>query len=106
MFLMIQKIHKMILIIQTKYNLTLKMSNSFSQSDYYNKVNTNRLLNENERASLKQQYIEKIDPTIEKYSIDISKINSLFDGEKLLINLEHKKVNFLCITYGLLHKKH
>ena len=30
-----------------------------------------RILNENEkRAGLKQQYIEKIDPTIEKYSID------------------------------------
>ena len=29
-----------------------------------------KLLNENERAGLKQQYIEKIDPTIEKYSID------------------------------------
>jgi hypothetical protein len=29
-----------------------------------------RLLNENERAGLKQQYIEKIDPSQEKYSID------------------------------------
>ena len=29
-----------------------------------------RLLNENERAGLKQQYIEKIDSSIEKYSID------------------------------------
>lgn len=29
-----------------------------------------KILNENERAGLKEQYIEKIDPTIEKYSID------------------------------------
>ena len=29
-----------------------------------------RILDENERASLKQQYIMKIDPSIEKYSIE------------------------------------
>ena len=29
-----------------------------------------KILNENERAGLKQQYISKIDPSIEKYSID------------------------------------
>ena len=34
-----------------------------------------RLLDENERASLKQQYISKIDPSIEKYSIE-----HLFEG--------------------------
>lgn len=34
-----------------------------------------RLLNENERAGLKIQYIEKIDPSIEKYSIE-----GLFEG--------------------------
>lgn len=33
-----------------------------------------RLLNENEKAGLKEQYISKIDPTIEKYSIE-----NLFD---------------------------
>ena len=36
-----------------------------------------QLLNENESASLKFQYVNKIDPTIEKYSI-----NKLFDNEK------------------------
>lgn len=34
-----------------------------------------RILNENERAGLKQQYIQKIDPSIEKYSIE-----QLFEG--------------------------
>ena len=34
-----------------------------------------RLLNENERAGLKEQYISKIDPSIEKYSIE-----HLFEG--------------------------
>lgn len=37
---------------------------------YWDTIVAARLLNENERAGLKQQYIEKIDPSQEKYSID------------------------------------
>lgn len=37
---------------------------------YWDTMVAARLLNENERAGLKQQYIEKIDPSQEKYSID------------------------------------
>lgn len=42
-----------------------------------------RILNENERAGLKQQYIEKIDSSIEKYSID-----HLFDIDYSIVNPE------------------
>lgn len=37
---------------------------------YWDTLIAARMLNENERAGLKQQYIDKIDPSIEKYSID------------------------------------
>lgn len=39
-------------------------------SCYWDTMICARILNENERAGLKVQYIEKIDPSIEKYSID------------------------------------
>lgn len=39
-------------------------------SCYWDTMIGARILNENERAGLKGQYIEKIDPSIEKYSID------------------------------------
>lgn len=39
-------------------------------SCYWDTMICARILNENERAGLKGQYIEKIDPSIEKYSID------------------------------------
>lgn len=37
---------------------------------YWDTMVAARLLNENERAGLKEQYISKIDPSIEKYSIE------------------------------------
>lgn len=37
---------------------------------YWDTMIAARLLNENERAGLKEQYISKIDPSIEKYSIE------------------------------------
>lgn len=37
---------------------------------YWDTIIAARLLDENERAGLKEQYITKIDPSIEKYSID------------------------------------
>lgn len=42
---------------------------------YWDTMIAARILDENERASLKQQYIMKIDPSIEKYSIE-----ELFEG--------------------------
>ena len=42
---------------------------------YWDTMIASRILDENERANLKQQYISKIDPSIEKYSIE-----KLFDG--------------------------
>ena len=42
---------------------------------YWDTMIASRLLDENERANLKQQYISKIDPSIEKYSIE-----QLFEG--------------------------
>lgn len=50
-------------VIKCTTNVQLKV--------YWDTMLGARILNENEkRAGLKQQYIEKIDPTIEKYSID------------------------------------
>ena len=42
---------------------------------YWDTMIGSRILDENERANLKQQYISKIDPSIEKYSIE-----ELFEG--------------------------
>lgn len=42
---------------------------------YWDTMIASRILDENERANLKQQYISKIDPSIEKYSIE-----ELFEG--------------------------
>lgn len=42
---------------------------------YWDTLIGSRILDENERANLKQQYISKIDPSIEKYSIE-----KLFEG--------------------------
>ena len=42
---------------------------------YWDTMIASRILDENERANLKQQYISKIDPSIEKYSIE-----QLFEG--------------------------
>lgn len=42
---------------------------------YWDTMIGSRILDENERANLKQQYINKIDPSIEKYSIE-----QLFEG--------------------------
>lgn len=44
-------------------------------SIYWDTMIASRILDENERANLKQQYISKIDPSIEKYSIE-----QLFEG--------------------------
>lgn len=44
-------------------------------SIYWDTMIASRILDENERANLKQQYINKIDPSIEKYSIE-----ELFEG--------------------------
>ena len=47
---------------------------------YWDTMIASRLLDENERANLKQQYISKIDPSIEKYSIE-----QLFEGVEYAI---------------------
>lgn len=47
----------------------------FTPRVYWDTMIGARLLDENERAGLKQQYISKIDPSIEKYSIE-----HLFEG--------------------------
>ena len=48
----------------------LKYTTGWKMPIYWDTLIGARLLNENERASLKTQYITKIDPTVEKYSID------------------------------------
>lgn len=48
---------------------------------FWDTMIASRILDENERANLKQQYISKIDPSIEKYSI-----------EKLFEGIEYAKV--------------
>ena len=47
---------------------------------YWDTMIASRILDENERANLKQQYISKIDPSIEKYSIE-----QLFEGVEYAI---------------------
>lgn len=47
---------------------------------YWDTMIAARILDENERANLKQQYINKIDPSIEKYSIE-----QLFEGVEYAI---------------------
>ena len=49
---------------------------------FWDTMIASRILDENERANLKQQYISKIDPSIEKYSI-----------EKLFEGIEYAKVS-------------
>ena len=53
----------------------IKCTTGYLTKCYWDTFIGSRLLNENERAALKQQYINKIDPTIEKYSIE-----HLFEG--------------------------
>lgn len=53
----------------------LKCTTNWEMPIYWDTMIGARLLNENERAGLKQQYIEKIDSSIEKYSIE-----SLFEN--------------------------
>lgn len=52
-------------------------------SIYWDTLIGSKVLDENERAGLKQQYIDKIDPSIEKYSID-----HLFDIEYAILDPE------------------
>lgn len=52
-------------------------------STYWDTLLGSKVLNENERAGLKQQYIDKIDNSIEKYSIE-----HLFDIEYAILNPE------------------
>ena len=59
----------------------LKCTTGFDMPIYWDTLIGARLLNENERAGLKQQYIEKIDSSIEKYSID-----HLFDIDYAVVN--------------------
>ena len=53
----------------------LKYTTGWKMPIYWDTMIGARILDENERASLKLQYISKIDPTVEKYSID-----HLFEG--------------------------
>lgn len=48
----------------------IKCTCDIALSIYWDTMIAARLLNENEKASLKEQYITKIDPSIEKYSIE------------------------------------
>ena len=48
----------------------LKCTCNIELEVYWDTMIAARLLNENERAGLKEQYISKIDPSIEKYSIE------------------------------------
>lgn len=48
----------------------LKCTCNIELNVYWDTMIAARLLNENERAGLKEQYISKIDPSIEKYSIE------------------------------------
>lgn len=48
----------------------LKCTTGYEMTVYWDTMIGARMLNENERAGLKIQYITKIDPSIEKYSID------------------------------------
>ena len=61
----------------------LKCTTGFDMPIYWDTMIGARLLNENERAGLKQQYIEKIDSSIEKYSID-----HLFDIDYAVVSPE------------------
>lgn len=61
----------------------LKCTTDWDMPVYWDTMIGARILNENERAGLKQQYIEKIDSSIEKYSID-----HLFDIEYALVDPE------------------
>ena len=61
----------------------LKCTTGFDMPIYWDTLIGARLLNENERAGLKQQYIEKIDSSIEKYSID-----HLFDIDYAVVSPE------------------
>lgn len=53
----------------------LKCTTGVDLDIYWDTMIGSRILDENERANLKQQYISKIDPSIEKYSIE-----GLFEG--------------------------
>lgn len=48
----------------------LKCTSGFIMPMYWDTMIGAKLLDENEKAGLKEQYISKIDPSIEKYSID------------------------------------
>lgn len=60
----------------------LKCTCNIELEVYWDTMIAARLLNENERAGLKEQYISKIDPSIEKYSI-----------EKFFKNVDYNYVN-------------
>jgi len=53
----------------------IKCTTGLELDIYWDTMIAARILDENERANLKQQYINKIDPSIEKYSIE-----ELFEG--------------------------
>lgn len=59
----------------------LKCTTNWDMPIYWDTYIGARILNENEKAGLKEQYIEKIDSSIEKYSID-----HLFDIEYDLVD--------------------
>lgn len=59
----------------------LKCTTDWDMPVYWDTYIGARVLNENEKAGLKEQYIEKIDSSIEKYSID-----HLFDIEYALVD--------------------
>ncbi len=59
----------------------LKCTTNWDMPVYWDTYIGARILNENEKAGLKEQYIEKIDSSIEKYSID-----HLFDIEYDLVD--------------------
>lgn len=59
----------------------LKCTTDWDMPVYWDTYIGARIINENERAGLKEQYIEKIDSSIEKYSID-----HLFDIEYALVD--------------------
>lgn len=53
----------------------IKCTTGYKMEMYWDTLIGSRILNENERASLKKQYIDKIDSSIEKYDIE-----HLFEG--------------------------
>ena len=59
----------------------LKCTTDWDMPVYWDTYIGARIINENEKAGLKEQYIEKIDSSIEKYSID-----HLFDIEYALVD--------------------